>query len=53
MSVNRLFHWICDNCKKEIIKEGYGLPKKWIYLPVILGKDKIEHRCNICKDAEL
>jgi len=48
MSVNRLFHWQCDKCGKEVLQKEYGLPHKWIVLPRTFKRDSILHYCEVC-----
>jgi len=50
--LTRLFHWICDACKKEVAKEGYKMPQGWVYLPNTITRRFIEHRCKECVEKE-
>ena len=45
MSVSRFWHWKCEDCKKEVQVEDYGLPKGWVFVKAKV----ITHRCELCK----
>lgn len=53
MSYTRPFHWTCDKCRKLEIKDGWGLPRNWTYVPATLKNSKAENHCDDCskKDA--
>lgn len=48
MSLERLFHWTCDFCKKAVQKRDYGLPPGWAFVKQIGGP--VPHACEQCKD---
>ena len=45
MSVNRIFHWVCDICSHVEFKKDYGLPDGYVYC---FSKDGIKHACKDC-----
>lgn len=51
MSLNRYFHWKCDQCGTTVLMEGYGLPKgpegKWVYRHP--SGEPVTHTCDACQ----
>lgn len=50
MSVTRPFHWTCDYCGSEVIKETWGLPPGFRYAPASLRNPKATNICGTCFD---
>ncbi len=47
MSLQRIFRWECDDCKKTVEHTSYGAPQGWVYIKVMSGV--LTHRCESCK----
>lgn len=45
MSVDRVWRWTCDGCNAVAERDGYGLPRGWIFVKAVV----ITHRCEECK----
>lgn len=45
MSFEAKVHWLCDECKKEVVGSDYKFPVGWNWIHI---DGCVEHRCDEC-----